>query len=295
MQPYIRTDLASEWFGQNETIAGVTTHTDSCEDYELFSTHIHTKEAAEALGKPQGHYAVLQLGAFHLHLRARQQAIFHRLAQELQDFIARSAPHAKKVMVVGLGNRAVTPDALGPLCVEELVVTRHLKSAAPDLYAMADCELSALSPGVVGQTGIETLEQIASVAKIVSPDLILAIDALAARSIDRLTSSVQLSDGGIAPGAGVGNRRTELSQKTLGVPVLSVGVPTVTDSATLVYDALAQGGVGDIPPSLAQLLQNGKRFFVTAKDCDIAVASLAKLIAHAINFVLVPALSESGF
>jgi spore protease len=125
--------------------------------------------------------------------------------------------------------------------------------------------------------------------------LILAIDALAAKGVDRLTTSVQLSDVGISPGSGVGNRRAALDKDSLGVDVLSIGVPTVVDSSTLVYDVLEQGGMSDLSPELRAILENGKNFFVTSKDCDIAVIALSNLIAHAINTVFAPALSESAF
>ncbi len=288
---YIRTDLASEW----EAADGIESQESECEHYTYQTTHIKTDAAAQALGKSRGHYTVLQIGAFHQHLRVRQNAIFQKTAAELEGLVKACAPQAKKVLVVGLGNRDITPDALGPLCVREITVTRHLKEEAPELAGACAYEISAIAPGVVGQTGIETQEQVRSCIETARPDLVIVIDALAARSVERLMSTIQLTDTGIAPGAGVGNRRCALNASTLGVPVIAIGVPTVTDSATLVYDALEQGGVEEIPQQLEALLHNGKNFFVTVKDGDIAVTALAKLIAHAINAVLAPALSESAF
>ncbi len=297
MESYIRTDLATEWLQKEETDPkGVTTKTQECEDYSLFCAHIQTEDASRNLGRPCGHYCVLQVGTFHSHLRARQSAIADALTAQLQEMVDRVVSQPKCVLVVCLGNRAVTPDALGPLCFQELTVTRHLKDLAPSLYqASGGREVCAIAPGVIGQTGIETLDQIRACVDFVKPDLILAIDALAAKSVDRLTASVQLSDVGISPGSGVGNRRAALDKETLGVPVISIGVPTMVDSSTLVYDTLAQGGMEDLSSELRDILENGRNFFVTAKDCDIAVVSLSKLISHAINAVFVPSLSESAF
>lgn len=297
MQTYIRTDLATEWLaGGEKDPDGVTTCTKECDDYSLFCAHIQTPDAARALGRPCGHYCVLQVGAFHQHLRARQSAIADALTAQLREMADRLAPQAKRILVVCLGNRAVTPDALGPLCFQELTVTRHLKDLAPHIFQAADGrEICAIAPGVIGQTGIETRDQIRACVDLVKPDLILAIDALAAKGVDRLTTSVQLSDVGISPGSGVGNRRAALDKDSLGVDVLSIGVPTVVDSSTLVYDVLEQGGMGDLTPELRAILENGKNFFVTSKDCDIAVIALSSLIAHAINTVFAPALSESAF
>ncbi len=291
---WVRTDLASEWGAQSDP-DGIETRESQCEDYQFHHTHIKTQSAAQALGKPQGRYAVLHIGAFHRHLRTRQSAIHARLVSELQEMIKACAPNAKKILVVGLGNREVTPDALGPLCVHEITVTRHLRDTLPHLAEASPYEISAIAPGVIGQTGIETQEQIKACIALTHPELVIAIDALAARSVERLMASVQMTDSGISPGSGVGNRRCALNASTLGVPVIAIGVPTVTDSSTLVYDALEQGGVEEIPHALEEILHNGKNFFVTAKDGDIAVHALAKLIAHAINAVLSPALSESAF
>ena len=195
-----------------------------------------------------------------------------------------------RVLVVGLGNAHMTPDAVGPDTVRRLTVTRHLREHDEALFgALGCCELSALVPGVLGQTGMESGELSKAAVELVSPDLVIAVDALAARSCQRLGTTVQLSDGGIAPGAGIGNRRMALTRDTLGCPVLSIGVPTVVDSSTLVWDALEKAGMvgGDDdkqPPSeLVDVLEQGRSFLVSPKNSDDVVETYCRLLALSLN------------
>ena len=194
-------------------------------------------------------------------------------------------PKASSVLTVGLGNRDITADALGPKTVDGLLVTRHIKEYKPDIFEkIGQREMSALCPGVVGQTGIETFELIEGAVKRVCPDLVIVIDALAARSVDRLATTVQISDTGIAPGSGIGNKRRRIDRESLGVPVLAVGVPTVVDSATLVYDALGRAGIEETSEELERVLENSRSFFVSLKESDVAVSESARLLANAINY-----------
>jgi spore protease len=191
-----------------------------------------------------------------------------------------------RVLVVGLGNRDMTPDAIGPGTVSRITVTRHLKAYDEALFGgLGCCELSALSPGVMGQTGMESGELVAAAVGLTTPHLVVAVDALAARSVERLSSTVQLSDGGIAPGAGIGNHRMPLTKESLGCPVLGVGVPTVVDSSTLVWDALMQGGMGedDLPPELQRVLTEGRSFIVSPRDCDRMVELTCRMLAMALD------------
>ncbi len=191
-----------------------------------------------------------------------------------------------RVLVVGLGNADMTPDAIGPDTVRRLTATRHLKIYNGDLFAaLGCCELAAFAPGVMGQTGMESGEIVQSAASLIRPDLIIAIDALAARSCERLASTVQLSDGGIAPGSGIGNHRMAIDRAGMGCPVLGLGVPTVVDSATLVWDALGKAGLtsADLPPSLAEVLETGRRFIVSPRDADRMVELTARWLARALD------------
>jgi spore protease len=212
------------------------------------------------------------------------------LAEELRgmatDMLGRSPDSTLRVLVAGLGNPDMTPDAIGPGTVRRMTVTRHLRGYDESLYnALGCCELSAVFPGVLGQTGMESGELVKCAADLVRPHLVVAVDALAARSCERLSSTVQLSDGGIAPGAGIGNRRMAIDRETVGCPVLGLGVPTVVDSATLVWDALEQAGMTAeaLPNSLTRVLESGRSFIVAPKDCDQVTELTCRLLARALD------------
>ncbi len=217
-------------------------------------------------------------------------ALSQLLARELRRMAERMLDKAVdadcRVLVVGLGNAHMTPDAIGPGTVRRLTVTRHLKAYDEALYrALGCCELAALSPGVLGQTGVESGELVKCVADLTHPDLLVAVDALAARSCERLSSAIQLSDGGISPGAGIGNHRMAINRETVGCPVMGVGVPTVVDSSTLVWDALEKAGMtGEaLPDALGEVLERGRSFIVSPRDCDEMVELTCRLLAKALD------------
>ena len=205
--------------------------------------------------------------------RMTEKMIGHRLTRE------------SRILVAGLGNAGMTADAIGPETVRRMAVTRHLKEHDEAMYrALGCCELSAVSPGVLGQTGIESGILVKGAVEYVKPHLLVAVDALAARSCDRLASTIQLSDRGIAPGAGIGQSRMPLTSESMGCPVLGIGVPTVVDSATLVYDALIKADMDDhIPDELRDVLENGRSFIVSPKDSDAVTDMTCRLLARAIN------------
>jgi spore protease len=212
------------------------------------------------------------------------------LADELRgmatDMLGRSPDSTLRVLVAGLGNPDMTPDAVGPGTVRRMTVTRHLRACNGELYAaLGCCDLSAVAPGVLGQTGIESAELVRAAAGLVRPHLVVAVDALAARDCGRLSSTVQLTDRGISPGSGIGNRRAAINEEFLGCPVMGVGVPTVVDSATLVKDALERAGMGegDIPVGLKEVLERGRSFIVAPKDCDSAVEMSCRLLARGLD------------
>jgi spore protease len=223
---------------------------------------------------------------------AERGALEEEIARILGDMLGRAsggrAVEELSVLVVGLGNRAITADAIGPAVVDELLITRHLREQEPAIFARMRCSaVSALAPGVLGQTGMEAAEVVAGAVRRSRPDAIVAIDALAARSCDRLACTVQLSDTGIAPGSGIGNDRCALTRESMGVPVIALGIPTVVDSSTLVYDALARAGMEQVDERLQQILENGRRFYVSPKEADIITKRTATVIARAINRALV--------
>ena len=188
------------------------------------------------------------------------------------------------VLVAGLGNREITADNIGPRTVDRLTVTRHIEQHDKQLFdRFCRVPICAVAPGVLGQTGIETAEMIRGVCDHASPELVIAIDALAARSTARLGATVQISDSGIFPGSGIGNRRSEISRDTLGIPVIAVGVPTVVNSATLVYDALQNAGYVGIDEKIECVLREGESFFVSPRQSDRISDSVSALFAAALD------------
>ena len=201
-------------------------------------------------------------------------ALAHRLLQKKPEC----------VLVAGLGNREITADNIGPKTVDSLTVTRHLSIHDKKLFdSFFNVPLCAVAPGVLGQTGIETAEMIRGVCDHAAPDLVIAIDALAARSTARLGATVQISDSGIFPGSGIGNRRSEISRNTLGIPVIAVGVPTVVNSSTLVYDALQKAGYSEIDEKIENVLREGESFFVSPRQSDEISQRVSELLSGAIN------------
>ena len=291
----MRSDLALEQLGDDAGgEEGIDAH---CERFGNLSLHrlmIRTDEASVRLRKPKGNYLTFAFGRVSLLDRKTEYALLELLASELKS-LAKSLTNREvdgefRLFVAGLGNASLTADAIGPLAVEKLSATRHLRKAEPELYKSLGCaSVSCLSPGVLGQTGVESAELLLGVVREIKPHLVLVVDALAARECDHLFASIQLSDAGIEPGSGVGNHRAALSHETLGVPVISLGVPTVVNSATLVREALAKSGVGE-SDLLTALLSNQKSFFVSPKDSDFLVEQSAGLLAAAVKRAFTPGL-----
>ena len=239
-------------------------------------------------GKPRGQYVTVSCGPTWEMEDDEIEGVSRVLAAELRrmtrDVCHRPLDADFGVLVAGLGNDEITADAIGPGAVRRLEVTRHLRTYLPDTYGkLGVCAISALSPGVLGQTGIETVELIRGAVENAKPDLVIAIDALAARSVERLASTIQLADIGIDPGSGVGNHRKAICRDTVGVPVIALGVPTVVDSATLVYDALAMAGIESVDRQLHEVLKKGREFFVSPKQSDMIVKKVSALLARAIG------------
>lgn len=249
------------------------------EGYAVTDIRITNDAGAQALGRPVGRYITVDLRPYF----DRQRAFFHRavwcIAQQLRALLPDAGPHSQ-ILVAGLGNRAMTPDAIGPAAVENLLVTRHMVRTLPRQFR-GFTPVSALCTGVLARTGLETLELIQGAAAHIRPTAVIAIDALAARSRDRLCATVQLSDTGLTPGSGVGNRRRAVDRAALGVPVIAVGVPTVIDGATLCADLLEEAGC----PRQA-LCGRGADLFVTPQDIDQRVTELGRMVGYGITLAL---------
>ena len=283
-----RTDLAVESFPGGKGLPREAEY--SAENTGSFTIERMklSKESGKAFGKPAGNYTTISFGKISELSDREFSSLGGLISSELAVYTKRATGKSPGkelgVLVAGLGNSGMTPDAVGPGTVARLNATSHLKKADPELFGRLGCSrLSAVAPGVLGQTGIETSELVRGAVESAHPDVVIAIDALAAGSCGRLFSTVQLSDSGIFPGSGIGNRRSELSLSSLGVPVIALGVPTVVDSSTLVLDALERAGFHDIPEKLTSVLESGKSYFVAPKECDMLIKSLCRLFASAIN------------
>ncbi|MBO4277175.1 MAG: GPR endopeptidase [Clostridia bacterium] len=233
-------------------------------------------------GKPAGKYITVETGRFWLSDGAEFENAANAVAAELKKLLPQGAGC---VLAACLGNRDITADSVGPRTAEKLLVTRHLRDMAPELYSKAGFgELAAVAPGVLGQTGIESAAIVEGVCRMIRPKCVVVIDSLASRRLERLCTTVQISDSGISPGSGVFNRRAELSGKTLGAPVVSLGVPTVVDAATLALDLFDQSGA-KLPEDAAEKLAHGGggSMFVTPKDSDVSARENARLLAFSIN------------
>lgn len=290
--PERRTDLALEAAQAVTDAAGLegVEQTERTRDgVTVTVVELRTPEAARRVGKPLGQYVTLDLGA----VRRGEKEGFQRACRTLAEELAKLIPEGEgPVLVVGLGNRDITPDAVGPLTHERLLVTRHLVEQMPEVFG-GFRPVAAVAAGVLGTTGVESAELVKAVTEKICPDCVIAVDALAARSMKRLCATVQLSDAGIVPGSGVGNCRKALDRDTLGVPVIAVGVPTVVDVNTLARDVLEEAGRGDLEPEAlapgGALSQGGA--FVTPRDIDQRVAECAKLIGYAVNLAVQKGLS----
>lgn len=284
-----RTDLASECKPINEKKSGDGySYSESKRDDIQISELVITSENGEKLiGKPRGRYMTLDMGRVWMYDDNTFKGAVKILADNIKSMVESLCPTDSPVLIAGLGNRNITPDAVGPQCVDHIHVTRHIKDLDPELYSsLGSRSVSAISPGVVGQTGIETFELIQGAAEHIGASLLIVIDALTARSVDRLATTVQLSDTGIAPGSGIGNHRKAINRETVGIPVMAVGTPTIVDSSTLVCDALERAGMTSYPEQLTEVLENARSFFVSLNESDIAIKELSRLIGTAMNTAL---------
>lgn len=257
----IFTDLALEAHqviiqrGGGPEIAGVRVETEEKEVARVSRVVVADEQAARRMGKAVGTYVTLESEALRNRNQEEQEQLAQQLAREIQQFLADlKIPENGSCLVVGLGNRHATPDALGPRTVSELLVTRHLYEMVPPELRGGLRPVAAMAPGVLGLTGIETSEIIRGVVDRIHPSVVICVDALAARSSDRLCATIQIADTGISPGAGVGNVRKAINEETLGVPVLALGVPTVIHAMTIVGDAIdwiTRRLTGQAPPLTA--------------------------------------------
>lgn len=303
-----RTDMAVErneiYKKQNslaEEIDGIENANKIIKDIEISKVKITNENGANAIGKPVGNYITLDVKEIKNADEERIEEIAEIMADELRTVIGEHVSDTDDILVVGLGNRYVTPDALGPKVVPEIEVTRHILEYMPKIMPEDTRPVSAISPGVLGITGIETMEILNGIVQNIKPKMLIVIDALATRKLERISSSIQIADTGIVPGAGVNNARKEISINTLGIPVIAIGIPTVVDLATITNDcinifienlqqkAMSNSTLNELKEKdnyeeiKEALIPKDYNMIVTPKEIDKLIDNMSEIVARGIN------------
>ncbi len=295
-----RTDLAievKESFPKDHVeIPGVSLQEnyDKLKKIKVTSVRIMNHIGARQMKKPIGTYTTIDFEErFIFEQKDYMDAVGKRLQKELAAILPHKIKKDATILVTGLGNRFATPDALGPYVLEQIEVNRHLSVQYVGMELQKEMKICGMIPGVLGQTGMESSEILKGVIENVHPDCMLVIDSLATRSIKRLCTTIQLTDTGISPGAGIGNNRSEINQNTMNIPVIAIGVPTVVEAGTIVYDTLeaALQKEGYSTKEIALFFDRihdkmGDSFFVTPKDIDEKIKTVGDMIANSINACL---------
>lgn len=309
----VRTDLAVEnkEIYENKSkreLDGIIVEEEDIDEIKITTVDITNKNGEMKMGKDIGRYITIDMPTLSSYDVGLKEQVTHIFAASLEKLI--KLDEKETVLVVGLGNVAVTPDALGPKVIDKIMVTRHLEELLIEEMEEGIRSVCAISPGVLGSTGIETGEVIKSLVDKINPALVICIDALATRKLERVARSIQVSNTGIAPGAGVGNNRMQINEKNLGVPVIAIGVPTVVDAATIANDAMDL-----VIDEMIEKSNKNKEFYsmlkgidkrekskmirelldpyvgdlmVTPKEVDDIVESVSKIVASGINIALQP-------
>lgn len=311
----VRTDLAleaHEVLSVHEEIPGVQVQKDGDTDVTINRVSITTEQGSAKMGKAVGNYTTLEVPGLRKKNTELQDKVIRILYKEIQRMVNLNGQQT--VMVIGLGNWNVTPDALGPRVVKELFVTRHILQLKPEILGEGYRSVCAISPGVLGITGIETGEVIRGIAEHVRPDIIIVIDALAAQRMSRLHTTIQISDTGIVPGSGVGNRRLGINRQSIGIPVYAIGVPTVVDAVTIAGDSmdkLAEALKKDSPQGnafagIVQKMDFGEKrdiirevlqpfagdLMVTPKEIDTLIEDISLVIAAGLDAAFHPQIAR---
>lgn len=308
-------EMASKRYG--DVLPGVRMEKEEDDGINISRIQVETEEAGRQLGKQPGHYITIEVPGLRNKDSDLQDRVAKKFAMEFSQFLDRlQIPKDAKVLIVGLGNWNVTPDSLGPLVVENVLVTRHYFELMPDQVSPGYRSVSAVAPGVLGTTGIESSEIVHGIVDKSKPDLVIAIDALASRSVDRVNTTIQIADTGIHPGSGIGNKRKGLTKETLGIPVIAIGVPTVVYASTIVNNAIDQlhrhfakqtANTGEILGLLDNLSEAerlelmrevlnpiGHDLLVTPKEIDQFIEDIANIIASGLNGALHEAITPEN-
>ena len=300
-----RRDLYNKANNIEKDINGIEAEEEKVDDNITISrVKVTNEKGEEAIGKKKGNYITIDVKNLKIANEEEIQKTSEIVTNELRKLINEHVQENGSVLIVGLGNIYVTPDSLGPKVINEIDITRHLLEYMPEILDKNTREVSAISPGVLGTTGIETMEILKGIIDNTKPQLVIIIDALASRNIERISSSVQIADTGIVPGAGVGNARKELTENTLGVPVIAMGIPTVVEAATIAADSLTlfinkvqeKGESNDFLNKLQEedkykiikeiLAPEEYNFIVTPKEIDSLIEKMKDIVARGINFAI---------
>ena len=300
-----RRDLFKKANKISDDIPGIKSEDKQISDsIHVYKVDVINKEGADAIQKPIGTYVTIDVKKMKNIQDDEKEKIAYAVSSELQQLINKQIGPKDEILVVGLGNLYSTPDSLGPKVIQDIDVTRHIFKYLPQYINEGDREVSAISPGVLGSTGIETQEILKGIVENVKPKMIIAIDSLASKSVERISSSIQLSDTGIIPGAGVGNKRRELSNETVGIPVIAIGIPTVLDFATIVIEGLdlfienlqdksmSNEYLNNLKEQdnydeVKEMLNVGEyNMIVTPKEIDELVQNMTDVVARGINIAI---------
>lgn len=305
-----RTDLALErrdLYRRANNIAheinGIETEEETMDEMvKITRVKVLNEEGEQAIGKKKGNYITIDIKNLKIAGEKDIQKASEAVTKELKNLIGNLINEQEDILVVGLGNLYVTPDSLGPKVIQDIDITRHLLTYMPEVLEPNTRSVSAVSPGVLGTTGIETLEILKGIVDNIHPKLLIVIDALASRSIERISSTVQIADTGIVPGAGVDNARKELTVNTLGIPVIAIGIPTVVEAATIAADSLdlfiqkvqEEAHSNEFLNKLQEedkykmikevLAPEDYNFIVTPKEIDELIENMSSVVARGINF-----------
>lgn len=287
----LKTDLADEndeiLRNKNQSVNGIVTQNSKRRGVDIFEMHITSPHGEKISGRKPGRYCTVTVGKTHFY----DSGLFENVCLVLSEIFESFIKARDNILLAGLGNPAICADSVGTQTAQNFIVTRHIKEAEKEIFdKFFSSETSAITPNVLGNTGIEAAHIIKGIADDIKPSCIIAVDALASRRLSRLATTVQICDTGIFPGSGVGNVRAEISEETMGCPVIAVGVPTVVNASTLICDILSECGIGqkDIDDNTMKSLydQVGQDCFVSPKSCETDIRSISKLIGYAINHAL---------
>ena len=299
-----RTDIYKQQNGIDSNIDGIEVNEEEKLGVKISRVNVTNENGEKAIGKPIGIYTTIDINKMKSITDERVEEVANIVADELRPIIAKHVSDTDDILVVGLGNIYVTPDALGPKVVPEIEVTRHILEYMPELMPKDTRPVSSVSPGVLGITGIETMEILKGIVDNTKPKLLIVIDALASRSVERISSTIQIADTGIVPGAGVDNTRKEISQKTLGVPVIAMGIPTVVDLASITNDcidlfitnlqekAMSNAALNELKAKdnyeeIKEALNVGEyNMIVTPKEIDELIENMKDIVSRGINIAM---------